>query len=145
MRYHRERLRILNGELDGINPKIIVVLAGTNNLDNDSEDTLVDRIQDIVGIIQTKLPQTQIVLLGLLPRNRNETGIDYAQKIGWINSQLQAFYTDSPVAFRDLGPILVNEHGEVSEIIMPDGLHLNYAGYEVIGPELKNIIEEFWS
>jgi lysophospholipase L1-like esterase len=59
--------------------------------------------------------------------------------------QLQAFYANSPVAFRDIGPLIINGQAEVSEIIMPDGLHLNYAGYEVIGPELKNIIDEFWS
>lgn len=137
--------RILNGQLDGINPKVIVVLAGTNNLDLDSEDTIVNGIQNIVGIIQTKLPLTQIVLLGLLPRNRNETGIDYVRKIDRINRQLQAFYANSLVAFRDIGSLLLNDHGVVSPIIMPDGLHLNYAGYEVIGPALKNIIDEFWS
>jgi lysophospholipase L1-like esterase len=137
--------RILNGQLDGINPKIIIVLTGTNNLDNDSEDTIATGIQNIVGIIQKKLPQTQIVLLGLFPRNQNETGIDYAQKIDRINSQLQAFYANSQVAFRDLGPVILSGHDTVRPAIMPDGLHLNYAGYEVIGPELKRIIDEFWS
>jgi hypothetical protein len=33
--------RVLNGELDGIDPKVIIVLAGTNNLDKDSEETIV--------------------------------------------------------------------------------------------------------
>lgn len=137
--------RILNGQLDGITPKIIIVLAGINNLDQDSEDTIVEGIQDIVGIIQKKLPQTKVVLLGLFPRNRNETGIDYMLKIDNINRQLQAFYANSQVAFRDLGPLILDGHGVVSTTIMPDGLHLNYAGYEVIGPELKHIIDEFWS
>ena len=111
----------------------------------DSKDTIVDGIQDIVGIIQTKLPQTKIVLLGLFPRNRNETGIDYMRKIDRINRQLQGFYADSQVAFRDLGPLILGGHDVVSNTIMPDGLHLNYAGYEIIGPELKHIIDEFWS
>ena len=137
--------RILNGELDGINPKVIIVLAGTNNLDHDSEEKIVNGIQDIVEIIQNKCQHTKIVLLGLFPRNTNETGIDYIRKIGRINSQLHAFYANSHIAFRDIGPLLVNEHGVVSNTIMPDGLHLNRAGYEIIGPELKNIIDEFWS
>ncbi len=128
--------RILNGELDGINPKVIIVLAGTNNLDQDSEETIVHGIQDIVEIIQKKLQQTQIVLLGLLPRNRNDTGIDYVRKIRRINSNLHAFYANSQIAFRDIGTLLVNEHGVlnehdvVSNTIMPDGLHLNRAGYD---------------
>ena len=143
--------RILNSELDGINPKVIIVLAGTNNLDHDSEEKIVNGIQEIVEIIQNKLTHTKIVLLGLLPRNRNETDIDYIRKISRINSQLHAFYANSQIAFRDIGTLLLNEqgvlngHDVVSNTIMPDGLHLNRAGYEIIGPELKKIIDELWS
>ena len=43
------------------------------------------------------------------------------------------------------GTFLLNEHGVVSNTTMPEGQHLNNAGYEIIGPELKNIIDEFWS
>lgn len=138
--------RILNGELDGIKPKVIIVLAGTNNLDKDSAETIVQGIHNIAEIVQHKLPQTKVVILGLFPRNRNETGIDYLQKIQCINSQLQAFYANSKITFRDIGHLLLNDqHGGVSETIMPDGLHLNGAGYDIIGPELKRSIDEFWS
>ena len=136
--------RILNGELDGINPKVIIILAGTNNLDKDFEEMIVSGIQEIVEITQDKLKNTQIVILGLLPRNTNATGIDYAQKIGRINWQLENLYANSEIVYRDIGAGLINEQGAVSKTIMPDRLHLNGKGYNVIGPKLQDIINELW-
>lgn len=136
--------RILNGELDGIAPKGIIVLAGTNNLDKDSEEAIVSGIREIVEITRNKLRNTRIVVLGLLPRNTNETGINYAQKITQINSQLASLYAGSEIVYEDIGADLINEQGVVSETIMPDGLHLNANGYEIVGPKLRAIIDRFW-
>ncbi len=136
--------RILNGELDGIDPKIIILLAGTNNLDKDSEETIVNGIREIVEIIRHKLKNTKLVILGLLPRNANETGINYARKIGRINRQLGSLYADTGITYRDIGTDLIDGQGVVSDTIMPDGLHLNSNGYEIIGPKLRGIIDELW-
>jgi platelet-activating factor acetylhydrolase IB subunit beta/gamma len=136
--------RVLNGELEGIAPKVIILLAGTNNLDKDPEETIVNGIQEIAEIIQHKLKTARIVILGLLPRNVNETGIDYSRKIGRINRQLDSRYVDTGITFRDIGTDLINGQGTVSDTIMPDGLHLNSNGYEIIGPKLRGIIEELW-
>jgi platelet-activating factor acetylhydrolase IB subunit beta/gamma len=136
--------RILNGELDGIDPKIIILLAGTNNLDKDSEETIVNGIREIAEITRRKLKHTRLVILGLLPRNINETGINYARKIGRINGQLHALYANTEITYRDIGTDLINGQGAVSDTIMPDGLHLNNRGYEIIGPLLRGIIDELW-
>jgi platelet-activating factor acetylhydrolase IB subunit beta/gamma len=136
--------RVLNGELDGIDPKVIIILAGTNNLDKDSEETIVDGIREIAEIVQHKLKNTKLVILGLLPRNVNETGINYAQRIGRINRQLDSLYAKTEITYRDIGTDLINEQGVVSDTIMPDGLHLNSNGYEIIGPKLRGIIDELW-
>jgi beta-glucosidase len=136
--------RILNDELEGINPKAIMVLAGTNNLDKDPEEVIVSGIEEIVGMIQAKLKDTKIVVLGLLPRNQTEAGINYGKKIARINRQLAARFTGTEITFKDIGAILMNEKGRVSIAIMPDGLHLNDKGYELIGPELRKIIEGIW-
>jgi beta-glucosidase len=136
--------RILNGELEGVNPKVIVVLAGTNNLDKDSEAVIVSGIGEIAGIIQAKIRDTKIVILGLLPRNSTETGINYGQKIVSINRQLAVQYSGTEIIFKDIGAILRDEQGRVSAAIMPDGLHLNGAGYELIGPTIREIIKEIW-
>jgi platelet-activating factor acetylhydrolase IB subunit beta/gamma len=136
--------RVLNGELDGIDPKVIIILAGTNNLDKDSEETIVNGIREIAKITQHKLKNTKLVILGLLPRNVNETGINYAQKIVRINGRLDSLFANTEITYRDIGTDLIIEQGVVSDTIMPDGLHLNSNGYEIIGPKLRGIIDELW-
>jgi lysophospholipase L1-like esterase len=136
--------RILNGELDGVDPKIVILLAGTNNLDTDSSDAIIGSIKEIAEIIQQKLKNTKVVVLGILPRNFNGTGINYPRKISQINKVLASIFAGTEIEFRDIGKDLANEHGVVSDTIMPDGLHLDHNGYEVFGPKVKAIIDEFW-
>lgn len=136
--------RIMNGELDNINPKLIIILAGTNNLDKDSADEIIRTIEEIAAIIQQKLKNTKVEVLGLLPRNINETGINFGQKIGEINEALKMNFLDTGIEFRIIGGDLVDERGVVSNTIMPDGLHLDHNGYQAIGPKLKAIIDELW-
>jgi lysophospholipase L1-like esterase len=136
--------RVLNGELDDMAPKVMVILAGTNNLDQDSVETIVRGIQEIAEITHQKLGNAKVVVLGLLPRNNNETGINYRQKIEQINGRLSSLFAGTDIQFRDIGADLMDGQGVVSDEIMPDGLHLNRKGYDVIGPRLKAIIDEFW-
>jgi platelet-activating factor acetylhydrolase IB subunit beta/gamma len=136
--------RILNGELEGIAPRVILVLAGTNNLGKDPAGTIVDGIVEIADIIRRKLPHAKIVILGLLPRNADGSGLDYSALIGEINGRIRGRLEGTDIVFRDIGADLAGGDGKVDETIMPDGLHLNRAGYEVIGPRIKSILEELW-
>ncbi len=69
--------RLNNGELDNVNPKIIILLAGTNNVGNKSpqgnDDSRVDEttrgIKAIIDTCRRKAPQARIVLMGIMPRN----------------------------------------------------------------------------
>src|SRR4051812_8453153 len=65
--------RLQNGELDGVRPKVIVLLAGTNNLDarrsaeaNAAE--IAAGVKAIVDVCQAKAPDATIVLTALFPR-----------------------------------------------------------------------------
>src|SRR5579884_1801498 len=62
--------RLENGELDGVNPKVIVLLGGTNNLkDVDAVERVTKGLQAIVRVMQSKAPDAVIILMGIFPRN----------------------------------------------------------------------------
>ncbi len=71
--------RLDNGELDGVNPKVVVLLAGTNNmgdqLTHENADTKADDItrglQAILRVIQMKAPTATVIVMGIFPRNDN--------------------------------------------------------------------------
>ena len=62
--------RITNGEIDGIGPRLFLVLVGTNNLCKNTEDEIVDGIEEVVSAIRSRCPRSKVVEFGLLPRNR---------------------------------------------------------------------------
>jgi lysophospholipase L1-like esterase len=65
--------RLRNGELDGISPRVAVVLIGANNLGRvhwSAEDTVIG-IDTIVADLHHRLAHTQVLLMGVLPSDRN--------------------------------------------------------------------------
>src|SRR5205807_2434444 len=61
--------RLQNGELEGINPKVAVLMIGTNNTGSNSVEQIADGIKAIVAEIHHQKPHTKILLLGVFPRS----------------------------------------------------------------------------
>jgi beta-glucosidase len=62
--------RLDQGNIDGIHPKLAVIMIGTNNSngnDNTAEE-IGEGIKAIVGKVREKWPDTKILLLGIFPR-----------------------------------------------------------------------------
>lgn len=134
--------RIINGQIDGIDPKLFLVLIGTNNLCKDSEEAIVDGIIEIVKVIHVKCNQSKVVVFGLLPRDRDERGTECNTRIGSINRQLKERAMENDYTYEYFGDVLLTQNGLVDNEIMPDGLHLNEAGYRVVGPLIRAIVEK---
>src|SRR5260370_20011721 len=74
--------RLDNGELDGVHPKVIVLLAGTNNVGNrppaGGDDAKVEDvtrgIPAILRVMHEKAPEATIILTAIFPRNDNMAG-----------------------------------------------------------------------
>ena len=88
--------RLENGELDGVNPKVVVLLAGTNNVGDLSArggvqaraDDVTRGLQAIVHVIQEKAPAATIIVMGIFPRNDN---MAFIPLIDSINHNLSEF------------------------------------------------------
>src|SRR6185503_17684190 len=68
--------RLDHGELDGVNPKVIVILAGTNNVgtrpgDDAKVSDVVRGVTAIVARCREKAPAAAIILTAIFPRNDN--------------------------------------------------------------------------
>ncbi|CAK1603002.1 unnamed protein product [Parnassius mnemosyne] len=61
--------RIKNGELDHVDPKVVVLHVGTNNVEHTAEQ-ICEGILEIVRTIRDKHPNAYIVLPSLLPRGQ---------------------------------------------------------------------------
>lgn len=135
--------RIGHGELDGIQPKVVVLLIGTNNigmerdkvtLRNTPEEAL-EGVTAVVGAIRAKLPDTKILLLGIFPRNEKDD--PRRQAIAGINASLAKLHDGKSVFFLDIGPKFLGEDGTLSTEVMPDLLHPGEKGYEIWAEAIK--------
>ncbi len=136
--------RLDNGELDGVNPKVIVLQAGTNNIGHDpGGDAMVADItaglKAIVERCRQKAPAATIVLTGIFPRADNPAAWPTIQR---INVHLAEMANGKEVRFLDINPGLAGSDGTPLQGMTVDGLHPSLQGYEVWAEALKPILTE---
>ncbi|HYG05216.1 MAG TPA: GDSL-type esterase/lipase family protein [Stenotrophomonas sp.] len=97
--------RLAHGEVDGLQPKVAVLLIGTNNtgwLKHSADDTQLG-IDAVVAALEQKLPNTRILLLGLLP---SAVSAEKSRADAQVNRYLAERYGDNPrVTYLDIGSI----------------------------------------
>jgi lysophospholipase L1-like esterase len=134
--------RLENGELDGVHPKVIVLLAGTNNVGNGATAAEVTKgLEAIVRTMQAKAPEATIVLTAIFPRNDNMT---FLPVIDAVNANLTRLEDGKKVRFLNVNGKLADSEGRLFEGMMNarDKLHLALAGYQVWADALKPIFTE---
>jgi lysophospholipase L1-like esterase len=143
--------RLQNGTIDSINPKVATLLIGTNNTDGNhyleisTPDELAEGIWKICEIIREKLPDTKIVLLGILPYGYKPNHRDEVNKA--TNKLISRFpEKDSIIHYYDLGYLFLNEEGKVRRELLPDWLHPNVEGdslvFEVLAPIISKLMHD---
>ncbi len=121
--------RLDNGNIDGIKPKLAVIMIGTNNSGSNSSEQIADGITAIVKKLRDKLPETKILVLGIFPRGVDEN--DAKRKVNAAANGIVAKLADGKmVEYLDIGPKFLDDKGVLSKEVMPDLLHLTPAAYK---------------
>ena len=136
--------RIENGELDGVNPKVIVILAGANNVGRDpgGDDKVADitrGIKALVDLCRQKAPNATLILTGIFPRNDN---IAVMPEIMRINQNISRFADGHRIRYLDINDKLADKDGKVFDGLLVDGLHPTVRGYQIWADALKPMLTE---
>ena len=119
--------RIENKELDGPNPKVTVLMIGTNNLKANTVQDIAHGVQEILKQVEHKMPATKVILLGILPRPK-----PYGEKAQEVNNLIEKFANQKTVFWLDMKSSFVTTDGkQKDELYIKDRVHLQPAGYEV--------------
>jgi lysophospholipase L1-like esterase len=143
--------RVAHGELDGIEPKVIVLLIGTNNIGQDPPEAIAKGVGEIVAEVRRRQPGSKVLLLGLLPRGRfphrdgPETAMATDPRVTEVNQRLMKLDDGRAVRYLDIGRHFLDTDGKVRRALMPDFLHLSPLGYrtwaEAMEPTLWELME----
>ena len=140
--------RLENGELDGVNPRIIVLLAGTNNIgrmpppDMDKAvDNVTAGLKAVVRVMQEKAPKAVIIVTGIFPRNDNMAVIP---EIDRINANLAKMADGKRIRYVNINDKLAGPDGTLYDGMLNerDKLHPTLKGYQVWADALKPIFTE---
>ena len=117
-----------------LNPKVISLLIGTNNI-----DTCLNNYDAILDGFYQHLPNTHVVVVGILPRR----GEEYCQKIKAVNKEISLLTEKYQYCYVDMYDLLAVDEYKVDESLFKDGLHPNKKGYQVMTDFLMPVFDSF--
>jgi lysophospholipase L1-like esterase len=134
--------RLRNGEVDGIRPRVVMVMIGTNNMSINTTEEIAAGATAICDELYVRLPKAKILLIGIFPRGaKPDAGRD---KIEAVNRELARRNGTRNITYLDIGKVFLEADGSISPAIMNDYLHPTEAGYErwggAIAPTLQKLL-----
>lgn len=122
--------RLQNGNLDSIEPKVAVVMVGTNNTGHLMQDPaeVAAGIQKILDVLAERTPQTKVILHAVFPRGRTQFDSGRLNNIA-INQIIRRFADEDRIHYLDIGNVFLEPDGTIAEAVMHDALHLSTEGY----------------
>ena len=136
--------RLDHGELDGVNPKLIVIHAGTNNVGTTpgGDERVLDVTRGIRALLDrclAKAPKATIVLTAIFPRNDSPYANPMIDK---INAKIAGFADGSRIRFININDKLADSKGVLFEGMAADKLHPTVKAYQLWADALKPIFTE---
>ncbi len=139
--------RLQHGAIEGISPKLTVIMIGTNNAGHrkdKAEDTAAG-IKAIVAEIQKQLPDTKILLLGIFPRGA-DTNNELRKLNTATNKIIQGYADNKKVFYLNINETFLEDNGVLPRSVMPDLLHPQQKGYgmwaEAMEPTIKKLMDQ---
>jgi len=128
-----------------LEPKVVVILAGTNDIAGNTGPTTLEAIEDnLTSIVQlAHLNRIRVVLSSLLPVSDYETrdGKPIIQtvrrppaQIRALNQWMKEYAARNHLIYLDYYSAMVDEKGYFRDELSNDGLHPNAQGYAVMNP-----------
>lgn len=134
-------------DLDGLSPRVAILLIGINNLlqNQDSPSDVAAGITTLLDTIKAKLPDTRLLLLGLFPCWENPAD-PARQLVRDVNALIKPLADRQRVWYLDLGNNFVEPDGTITKEKMRDLLHLSEKGYyiwaEAMEPYLVDLLDK---
>ena len=128
-----------------LQPKVVVILAGTNDIAGNTGPSTLEMIEDNLASMAelANANEIRVVLSSVLPAYDYpwKTGMEPAEKIVTLNAWIKGYCEKRGFTYLDyFTPLADDRHGMKAELTY-DGVHANVAGYKVMEPLVQDAIK----
>jgi lysophospholipase L1-like esterase len=134
--------RLDHGQVDGIDPKVVVLMIGTNNSGKNSADQIAEGIKLLVADYEKRCPHAHIILLGIFPRGEKPAD-GGRRKVAAVNSQIKLLDDGQRLTYVDISRQLIGTDGIIFRDMMPDFVHPTAQGYQIWADAIQPIINKY--
>ena len=119
--------------------KYVIIHCGTNNIKFNDPTDIANSILCVYYLIQSKLPNAQIIVTGLFSRSHRFS--DFRQIVNEVNTELGNACSLYQILFFKLNDDWLQADGKLNpQLFWDDGLHLSKTGYQKFATSLFNFI-----
>jgi lysophospholipase L1-like esterase len=134
--------RLQQGQVNKVDPKVVVLMIGTNNSGRNSADQIAGGIKVLVAEYEKLCPNAHIILMGIFPRGEKSADAG-RRKVAAVNREIKALGAEERVTYIDIGLQLVESDGTISRDMMPDFLHPTAKGYKIWAAAIQPVIDQY--
>ena len=120
-----------------LHPKVVVILAGTNDIAGNTGPETPEMIQDnLVSMVDlARANGIKVVLASITPSDDFwwNPGTKPAPRIAEMNTWIKAYAATQKLVYLDYYSPMVDDHGGMKREFTGDGVHPNPAGYALMG------------
>lgn len=132
--------RLQHGNIDGISPKLAIVMIGQNNGPFNTSEEIAEGVAAIVQTLRNKLPQTKILVLGIFPRGEKPN--PERAVLAKANSIAATLADEKHIFYMDISARFLNPDGSIPASLMPDFEHPNEEGCRVWAAAIESKVAE---
>lgn len=134
--------RLSKGQVDGVDPKVVVLMIGTNNSGRDSADQIAEGIKALVAEYEKRCPNAHIILMGIFPRGAKPTD-GGRLKVAAVNAQIRVLDDGARVTFIDITDKMLESDGTLLPTMAPDFVHPTAPGYQIWADAIQPTIDKY--
>jgi lysophospholipase L1-like esterase len=131
--------RLENREFEGVTPKVVVLMIGTNNITLNPPDEIAAGVAAICASIHERSPSTRILLLAIFPRGQQADAT--RAKVDDVNRRIAKLDNRDYVTFLDIGATFLEPDGSISADVMYDYLHPTAKGYGIWSAAMAPVLD----
>jgi beta-glucosidase len=132
--------RLDHGNIDGISPKLAIVMIGQNNDCFNTGEEIAEAVGAIVQKLRTKLPDTKILLLAIFPRREQIT--PERAVLDKANELTSKMADNEHVFYMDINKLFLNPDNTIKHSLFPDFEHPNPEGHRIWAEAIEPKVAE---